>query len=339
MSTRREKSYLFFPIGISFLPVIFVTLCLAVLGTLTLSGALRDHSYSVKAAEKTKQYYTAAAKEQHKRREGKAKALVPTADGTEVYNVDGISLDASHTADGYVMLNYNGSSPKVKLQVRTPDGKLYTYSVTEYGSYTAYPLSAGSGAYECIVYEAASVENDLYAAAMAKRVFVQLANEFMPFLYANCYADFGTGSACVGKGEELAEGCNSDLDVVGAVYAYVTKSISYDHKKAETVRPGYVPNPDHTLASGTGICFDYASLMTSMLRSQGIPTRLEVGYMEDIYHAWISCYVAEIGWVEKIIAFDGKNWTLMDPTTAAANGTRTVMKLQKKNKYTVKYLY
>lgn len=339
MSMRREKSYPLIYTGISFLPVIFVTLCLAVLGTLTLSGALRDQSYSVKAAEKTKQYYAEVTKEQHERREGRAKVLVPTADGTEAYNVGGISLDTSHTADGYVMLNYNGSNPKVKLQVRTPNGTIYTYSVTKYGSYTAYPLSAGSGSYEFIVYEAASVKNDLYATAMAQCVSVQLANEFLPFLYANYYADFSAASACVRKGEELAVGCASDLDVVEAAYAYVTKSISYDHKKAETVRTGYVPNPDHTLAVGTGICFDYASLMVSMLRSQGIPTRLEVGYMEDIYHAWISCYVAETGWVEKMIVFDGKNWTMMDPTTAAANGTQTVVKLQKKNKYTVKYLY
>ena len=74
------------------------------------------------------------------------------------------------------------------------------------------------------------------------------------------------------------------------------------------------PDPDETLDTGKGICFDYAALMSAMLRSQRIPTKLEVGYSGDVYHAWISCYVDEIGWVDNIIEFDGKNWSIMDPT-------------------------
>lgn len=38
-----------------------------------------------------------------------------------------------------------------------------------------------------------------------------------------------------------------------------------------------------------------SAVMTAMLRSQRIPTRLEVGYMGDVYHAWISIYTKETG--------------------------------------------
>ena len=76
----------------------------------------------------------------------------------------------------------------------------------------------------------------------------------------------------------------------------------------------YIPDPDSTLASKTGICFDYASLMTAMLRSQGIPTKLQVGYTSNVYHAWISVYMDETGWVDGLIRFDNNEWTLMDPT-------------------------
>ena len=41
--------------------------------------------------------------------------------------------------------------------------------------------------------------------------------------------------------------------------------------------------------------------MSAMLRSQRIPTKLDVGYSGDVYHAWISCYVTEVGWVDNII--------------------------------------
>ena len=97
---------------------------------------------------------------------------------------------------------------------------------------------------------------------------------------------------------------------------------------------------DATLASGKGICFDYASLMTAMLRSQGIPTRLDVGYSGTAYHAWISVYLKESGLVSGIIEFDGKNWTLMDPTLAASNSSKEVKKyIGDGSNYTVKYVY
>jgi transglutaminase/protease-like cytokinesis protein 3 len=54
-----------------------------------------------------------------------------------------------------------------------------------------------------------------------------------------------------------------------------------------------------------------------MLRSQGIPTRLVLGYVGDVYHAWISVHTPDTGWINNIIQFDGKDWRLMDPTFAA----------------------
>ena len=105
--------------------------------------------------------------------------------------------------------------------------------------------------------------------------------------------------------------CGSDLDVVTNIYHYVIENITYDEEKAENVAYGYVPDVDETLSSGKGICFDYAALMAAMLRSQRIPTKLQVGYAGEAYHAWISCYVDEIGWVDNMISFDGKDWSCL----------------------------
>ena len=49
------------------------------------------------------------------------------------------------------------------------------------------------------------------------------------------------------------------------------------------------------LEKKSGICFDYAALMTGMLRSQGVPCKLVVGYAGTVYHAWISVWTAEHG--------------------------------------------
>ena len=131
-----------------------------------------------------------------------------------------------------------------------------------------------------------------------------------------------------------------DLDYVQNSYYYVIRNISYDNDKAENTPTDYVPDIDTILEEKKGICFDYASLMAALLRSQSIPTKLEVGYSGEAYHAWISVYLTESGWVDNIIEFDGKDWVLMDPTLAANNSSKAVAKyIGDGSKYTVKYSY
>ena len=125
-----------------------------------------------------------------------------------------------------------------------------------------------------------------------------------------------------------------------SIYHYIISNITYDTDKAASVAYGYLPDVDDTLSSKTGICFDYAAITAAMLRSQRIPTRLEVGYAGEAYHAWISVYLKEAGWVDNIIEFDGTNWTLMDPTLGASNNKKSVEKyIGDGSNYVVKYSY
>ncbi|WP_294787016.1 transglutaminase-like domain-containing protein [uncultured Eubacterium sp.] len=273
-------------------------------------------------------------------RDATPQVLVAEASGEVTYGSDIVSLDASHTADGYLMLRYSGTNEKVKLQITLPDSTEYTYPVTASVDYSVYPLPGGNGSYKVTLLESVSVEDNLYAVSFTQDLDVEISNEFLPFLYPNFYVNFTADSACVKKGEELAHGCSSDLDAITNIYNYVIENISYDQKKADSVPYGYIPSPDDTLSSGTGICFDYASLMSAMLRSQRIPTKLDVGYSGDVYHAWISCYVTEVGWVDNIIEFDGKNWSIMDPTLAANNSASNVKKyVGDGSNYVTKYTY
>lgn len=320
---------------VSVLSAVYISLMLC----MGCSQSVAHEQPEVTSAKKENIQTNVTTSEEKGSRPWKAVVLVPDAAGAEVYEEGEVSLDVSNASKGYVMLKYNGSNPKVKLQITTPEEVTYTYLVTEYGNYRVYPLPGGDGTYGFAVYEAASVEKNLYAAVMTKEVAVSVSDELQAFLYPNCYVDFDASSACVKKGEELAKGSDTDLDVVASVYEYVINNITYDYDKAATVQTGYAPYPDDTLASGTGICFDYASLMAAMLRSQQIPTRLEVGYVGDLYHAWLSCYIDEKGWVDNIIEFNGKSWTMMDPTMAAGSGSKEVLELEKETGYIVKYMY
>ena len=167
-----------------------------------------------------------------------------------------------------------------------------------------------------------------------------IINEFGPYLYPNQYVNFTANCQTVAKGEELAANASSDLEVVSNVYNYIINNISYDYNKANTVQSGYTSNVDDILNKRTGICLDYSAVMASMLRSQGIPTRLEVGYAADAYHAWISTYIKDIGWVNGIIEFDGKGWKIMDPTFAASTSERVLKNfIGNGSNYVTKYIY
>lgn len=240
--------------------------------------------------------------------------LVPTADGITSYSTNVSTLDVSNASEGYVIADYYGNSSKVKFRITGSDGIVYTYDL--HGGKEVFPLSAGSGNYDLGIYEV--IENSQYSVAQFETISVTISNTFGPFLYPNQYVTFDINSNAVAKARDLVATAESDLDAVTYIYNYIIENITYDYDKATSVQSGYLPYPDELLESKTGICLDYASLMTAMLRSQRIPTRMEIGYVGEAYHAWISTYITDIGWVNGIIEFDGKNWKLMDPTFAAS---------------------
>lgn len=263
--------------------------------------------------------------------------LLPDASGSLTYGNDLVSIDASNTSDGYVMVRYGGTADKVKVQITIPDQTVYSYTVSS-REYETFPLSGGSGSYHLDVLEHAY--DDMYALAFSQDISVDLKDEFCPFLYPNQYVWYTEVKEAVLQGIQLSENASGDLDYVEQVYKYVTGNIEYDDELAATVTAGYLPDIDRTLNSKKGICFDYASLMAAMLRSQGIPTKLVVGYAGDAYHAWLNVYLTEVGWVDKIIEFDGKSWVLMDPTFAANNSRSSMKKyIGDGNNYLPKYSY
>ncbi len=185
-----------------------------------------------------------------------------------------------------------------------------------------------------------NVSEDMYTLSISQNIEVSLDNEFSPFLYPNQYVWFTSDMKAMDLGRELSEKSGDDLGFVENVYEYVVKNISYDYDKAKNLPLDYIPDIDETLDSGKGICFDYACLMASLLRSQNVPTKLVVGYSGSAYHAWISVYTEETGWVDNIIEFDGVNWSLMDPTIASSNDKSTVKDyVGDGSNYTVKYNY
>lgn len=261
--------------------------------------------------------------------------LTCSADGTAVEQNDVVIIDYSHGQEGYLQVNYIGSNDKVKLQITTPQNSTYTFTLHGQG-YETFPLTGGSGTYQISVFE--NISGDQYATVLSKDLSIDITNEFGPYLYPNQYVDYAKSSAAIKKSEELAKTSDTDLDVVTNVYNYMISNFTYDYDKAASVASGYLPNVDEALKSEKGICFDYAAVMATMLRVQQIPTRLEIGYVGDIYHAWISVYIEDIGWINGIVRFDGNEWEMMDPTFASTSKDPEEF-VPTSSDYLLKYVY
>ncbi|MBR5471977.1 MAG: transglutaminase domain-containing protein [Oscillibacter sp.] len=247
-------------------------------------------------------------------------------------------IDYSNTNDGYVMVQYTAkTSKRLKVQVKGP-ATTYTYNLTA-GKWETFPLSDGNGAYQISLFE--NVSGSKYALVQSISHTVTLKDEFAPFLRPNQYVDYSAASAVVAKAGELTEGMIDPMKKVAAVYDFVVGNLTYDTEKAAAVQSGYLPVLDSVLEAKKGICFDYASLMTGMLRSQGVPCKLVVGYAGNAYHAWINVWSEESGWINGAIFFDGKTWQRMDPTFASsAKQSKSIMAYIGDGKnYTAKYLY
>lgn len=269
--------------------------------------------------------------------------ITPTADGVKVYSNDDALIDASNSSQGYLMIRLKKAmSGSYRILVNADDINVrYTFQLNSSGNYEVIPLTEGSGKYTVNVLKVTSAGKG--TVMFKQSLSVSVADSFLPFLTPNQFCMYDAGSSCVALSSKLCGGNKDTIAKTAAIYDYVINNISYV-STAENGANGYIPVPDTVLANKSGICFDYASLMAAMLRSQKIPTKVVVGYAGDIYHAWISVYVDGSGWIDGYIYFDGNSWNRMDPTFAAsakddADYKNTVDFISNGSNYSVMYYY
>ena len=260
--------------------------------------------------------------------------------GVTVYKNSKATVDASNLPLGFVSVSYTGGKDvRIKVQITKTGGTTYTYNLNNKGTAETFPLTEGDGKYTVKVFE--NTRGTKYAQAYSCSLDLKLTSEFSPFLYSNQYVNFSDDSRVVAKAAELTKGLTTDLDKVTEIYHYVINNITYDYQLAATVASGYLPDVDAVLESGKGICFDYAAVMSSMLRSQNIPCKLIVGYAGTVYHAWINVYIEGVGWVDHLIYFNGEDWSMMDPTFVSngKNNPAVLKSVGDGTNYTEKYAY
>lgn len=245
------------------------------------------------------------------------------------------SIDTSSVAEGYVGAAATNSS-KLKFLVTSGEAT-YSYDLPQDGTAIVCPLTFGDGSYTFRVMQNTSGDN--YVELLRTTADVTLTSEFAPYLVPNVFCDYSEDSDCVAKARELTSGAQNEGEALESICQWIVDNITYDDEKAAELKTstGYVPNPDETLASKTGICFDYASLGAAMLRAVGIPTRIVCGYVTpgQIYHAWIMVYI-DGTWTSAQFNVESKTWSRVDLTFAAGGSSENT---GDGKEYTDRYVY
>lgn len=237
-------------------------------------------------------------------------------DGSSVIENELACADISDLEHGVIGITYYGVCDKVKVRIACGTEK-YDYDYVNGAGINVYPLQMGDGEYVVTILE--NVTGKSYATALSGSFKVELYDEFQPYLMPTQFIMYDSDSECVYKAAQLTFGCTGDIEKIAAIFGYVTENVVYDKELAASVAGGYIPSPDSTLSSGKGICFDYASLFAAMCRSQNIPSRLVMGYVNgSIYHSWNEVYTDETGWITVDLFLSEKGYNMVDPTFYAS---------------------
>jgi transglutaminase-like putative cysteine protease len=258
-----------------------------------------------------------------------AEVRIPTQPGQLVYQRNGYKVDYSNADLGYISVigPDDGSIKKVQLIQGTAT---YTYDITS-KQYTILPLQSGSGIYTVQLLK--NLSGNSYTVMGSTLISAEVTDPLSVFLYPNQVVDYNLQTLAVNKSFEITKNDDSQIKRVYTIYHYVLDLLSYDTAKAKLANDVYMlPVLDTIVNTRKGICFDYAALMTAMLRVQNIPTRLITGYTDLGYHAWVEIYLLDVGWINPRIYFKEKTWKRVDPTFDDSFGVYL-------GKYQTKYIY
>ncbi|MCY6483351.1 transglutaminase-like domain-containing protein [Clostridium aestuarii] len=211
-------------------------------------------------------------------------------------------FDNTSINKGLISVNYSPDTDiKAKLLIEKDNAK-YFYDLKN-DKNESFPLQLGSGEYNIKILK--QKDGQKYTVAEKQSINADIDNKREVYLNAIQTINWNKEMEPIKKAKELTNKAVNDREKVEAVYDYIVKNIKYDYDKINKISNDYVPNINDTFKTSKGICYDYSSLLASMLRSVGVPTKLVKGYKNDIdtYHAWNEVYLK-----------DSDTWVTIDTT-------------------------
>lgn len=228
--------------------------------------------------------------------------------------------------NGVISVNYNNKS-KMKVMI-SKDNKKYSYILNH--KPIQIPLQLGNGQYNVFILE--NIEGNRYKVLSKQSINLQLEDQNKVYLQSIQLINWNNDMNAIKKAKEITKYCKNDEEKVRVIYNYVVNNIDYDYNKARTVKKGYIPCIDEIIKNSKGICYDYSALFAGMLRSVGVPTKLIMGYKNDIksYHAWNQVYLKK-----------SNKWVTIDTTydSCLKNKNSSLSMIKDSNQYKINKEY
>jgi len=202
-----------------------------------------------------------------------------------------VEFDKSNLSKGIVSIKYfSTENIKTKVQIQYNDFK-YTYNIKSSSSFVNFPLQLGNGTYKIGVYE--QVEGTKYTPLVVETIDLKLDDSSKVFLTSIQLINWSEKMNTVNVAKELTKNKTTELEKIEVCYQYMVKQFKYDYAKLKNLEYDYIPVIDDVVKKKLGICYDYAAVLSSMLRSLDIKSKLIMGYSTNVkeYHAWNEIFI------------------------------------------------
>lgn len=227
-------------------------------------------------------------------------------------------LDTTEVDKGVVGVTYDKPANKrMKVMIQKGQDK-YTYDLIQTNKEENFPLQLGNGSYKISLLE--QTQGTKYRLVGAETIDVQVAVAQDVYLTSTQNVNWNKDDDAIKAAQTMVKGITVPNQKIDKYYGHMVDGYAYAYDKLATLPSTYLPNIDTTYADKEGICYDFSSLYASMLRSQGVPTKLVKGYATTAegYHAWNEIYDAKT-----------KEWYIVD-TTYDLQVTKTKVKVKMK---------
>lgn len=250
-----------------------------------------------------------------------------------VYSNKFVRIDTTTASEGYIILeNLDERAYNLGVYISTNvindlgDNSCYAWISNTQGKCSIkIPLTYGVTEYNIAVvtsmtYDPTGTECSSKKAELA--FTPKSVSETGPFLFSAGEVIYDENMMFIKKAKEIASTCSNDFEKVEKIQAWLTSYMSYKQEE-HTPRVVYQCDLEKIYNRKTGVCYDYAVILAAMLRSQGIPCKLDFGYYDGVGHVWTEVYINSDGvHAADNVYLEGKKWSRVEATLSGANGAK-----------------
>ena len=230
--------------------------------------------------------------------------------------VDNVTVDISDMDDGLITVDKIKDTHEEVIVTTKPinidNAKEVAYKLEPNRTHSVLPLQYGTGQYTVQVVRI-DPKTGWRKSLKRATVNVEVDDKYAAFLKPTHYVWYNKNSPVTEAALSLTQGkIMSDKEICEAARAYMRRYFVYDYVRAKNLAEDknifivnhmnmYKPLIDEPFETHMGVCMDLSAIMAAMLRINGIPAMLTVGWADKNCHAWVTAVV------------DGKE-TIYDPT-------------------------